>query len=164
MPRRHLPILLALYAVLSGAASWVISEPIDEKAAWRIERVAVSPSGLWIAAAAASGWIGIIDQTQSDSTQRFRGGAGKLRDLRFSKDEEWLLVQNDRCSRHSVYQLGSLEPCDQTGEPQTAVDWPGERSSNAVTAAGVVVFGNAAGSIEVHDLASGKMLRRFLFR
>ena len=142
----------------------MVSEPIDAKAAWRIERVAVSPSARWIAVGTASGWIGIIDQEVPDSPQRFRAGAGKLRDLRFSTDEEWLMVQNDECSRHSVYQLGSLEPCNQTGVPQVASDWPGDRSSNVVTAAGVVVFGNAAGSIEVHNAASHKMLRRFTFR
>lgn len=155
---------MAFAALLSAVAAWVASEPADPTAAWRIDRVAVSPSARWIGVAAASGWIGIIDQEAPDSPQRFRGGAGKLRDLRFTKDEEWLQVQNDQCSRHSVYQLGSLEPCDQPGDPQTPVDWPGERSSNAVTAAGIVVFGNAAGSIEVHDAGSGRMLRRFTFR
>lgn len=164
MSRRLLPIYVVLTAVLSGVAAWIISEPLDPAAALSIERVAISSSGRVIGVAASSGWIGIIDQDAPDAPQRFRGGAGKLRDLRFSSDEEWLLVQNDECSRHSVYQLGSLYPCDNPGEPQTTVDWPADRSSNAVTAAGLVVFGNAAGSIEVHDRASGKMLRRFTFR
>lgn len=166
MLRRHLLILVLLSAVLSGVLSWVVSEPVDEKGAWRILRVAVSPSGRWIALGAASGWIGIIDQTQPDSPQRFRGGTGKLRDLRFSKDEQWLFVRNDTWARHPVRELGSLEPVgEDSGVPQVDVDWTGGRTSNAVSGAGgVVVFGNGAGSIEVHDFASGKMLRRFTFR
>jgi hypothetical protein len=107
--RRHLPICVVLSAVLSGAAAWVVSEPVDETAAWRIVRVAVSRSGRWTAVGAASGWIGIIDRTQPDSPQRFRGGSGELHDLRFTNDERWLIVENDALARHAVQSLGSLE-------------------------------------------------------
>jgi hypothetical protein len=164
--RRYLPILVALSAVLSGAASWVVSDALDEKAEWRIVRVAVSPSGRWIAVGAVSGWIGIIDQTQPDSPQRFRGGSGALRDLRFSKDEQWLIVKNDALARHAVRELGTLEPLaayEDAGEPQVDVEWAGEHSSNVARGRDVAVFGNAAGSIEVHDIQTGKMLRRFTF-
>jgi hypothetical protein len=113
---------------------------------------------------AASGWIGIIDQTQPDSPQRFRGGEGKLRDLRFSLDEQWLFA----LARHAVQSLGSLEPvtpADDRGVPQVDMEFPGEHTSNVVRGtSGIAVFGNAAGSIEVHDVSSGKMLRRFTFR
>ncbi len=168
MLRRHLPILVLISAMLSGAGSWLVSEPVDPTAAWRIVRVAVSPGGRWIAVGAASGWIGIIDQTQPDSPQRFRGGVGKLRDLRFTKDEQWLVAENDGMARHAVASLGSLEPLaagEDSGVRLTSIDWPEEHSSNVVSGAGgIVVFGNAAGSIEVHDAASRRMLRRFTFR
>jgi hypothetical protein len=166
--RRHLPIYVVISAGLSGVVAWFAAEPVDEAAAWRILRVAVSGSGRWIAVGAASGWIGIIDQTQPDSPQRFRGGAGKLRDLRFSKDEQWLIVANDALARHKVQSLGSLEPLepgDNRGEPQTSAEWAAEHTSNVASGTGsVVVFGNAAGSIEVHDVRTREMLRRFTFR
>jgi len=166
--RRHLPILVLISGVLSGAASWLASEPVDPAADWRILRVAVSPGGRWIAVGAASGWIGIIDQNQPDSPQRFRGGSGELRDLRFTQDEQWLIVENDAPARHAVASMGSLEPLragDDSGVSSGSINWPGEHSSNVVSGAGgIVVFGNAAGSIEVHDAASRRMLRRFTFR
>jgi hypothetical protein len=118
----------------------------------------------------ASGWIGIIDQTLPDGQQRFRGSVGKLRDLRFSKDEHWLIVTNDAAARHAVQSLGSLEPLgpgDDPGEPQmdSVATNLGERTSNVVSASdGTAVFGNFAGSVEVHDAHNGKMLRRFTFR
>jgi hypothetical protein len=166
--RRYLPIVVVLSAVLSGAASWIVSQPVDETAAWRIVRVAVSGNGRWIAVGAESGWIEIIDQTRPDSPQRFRGGAGALRDLRFSRDDQWLFVENDALARHAVQSLGSLEPLspgDDGSVPQVDMEFPGEHTSNVVRGTGgVAVFGNAAGSIEVHDVSSGRMLRRYTFR
>ena len=155
-------------AVLSGVFSWAVSKPVDETAGWRIERVAISKGGRWIAVGSASGWIGIIDQTQPDSPQRFRGGTGDLRDLRFSHDDQWLIVANDKPSRHPVQSLGSLEllaPGEDPGEPQVEVPWTEEHSSNVVAGpGGIAVFGNPEGSIEVHDTGTGKMLRRVTFR
>jgi len=145
-----------------------VSKPVDETAGWRIVRVAMSRSGRWIAVGSASGWIGIIDQTQPDSPQRFRGGTGELRDLRFSKDERLLIVANDKLARHAVQLLGSLEPLaqgDDQGEPQVEVPWTEEHTSNVVGGpGGVMVFGNAAGSIAVYDTGTRTMLRRFTFR
>ena len=173
MSRRHLPIAVVLSAILSGAAYWLLSQPADELAPRRIVRVAVSKSGRWIAAGAASGWIGIIDQTQPEGPQRFRGGPGPLRDLRFTRDEKWLVITNDSASRHLVQSLSSLEPLlagEDPGDPQKEA-WdssqsnPAERTSNLASAPDdTVVFGNYAGSIEVHSAATGKLLRRFTFR
>jgi hypothetical protein len=168
--RRYLLFAVLFSAVLSGVASWTVLEPVDETAGWRIVRVAVSGSGRWIAVGAASGWVGIIDQTQPESAQRFRGGAGELRDLRFSRDEKWLIVANDSLARHAVQSLGSLEllsPGDDAGvaqvEPAAAGLEP--RTSNLAAGPGdVVVFGNAAGSVEVHDRRRGAVVRRFTFR
>ena len=132
--------------------------------------MAVSKSARWIAVGSASGWIGIIDQTQPDGPQRFRGGKGRLRDLRFSKDEQWLVVANNLSAKHAVQSLGSLEPLgpgDDPGETQSEILLGKFRTatSNVVSAPdGTAVFGNAAGSIEVQDLGTGAVLRRFTFR
>ena len=171
MLRRYLStIAVVLAAVCSGAAYWMLSQPADLLAPRRIVRVAVSKSGRWIAAGAASGWIEIIDQSQPDSPQRFRGGSGALRDLRFSSDEKWLVVANDKLSHHAVESLGSLEPLapgDDAGVPQeqpASVDL-GERTSNlAAGPANTAVLGNRAGSIEIYHLITGALLRRFTFR
>jgi hypothetical protein len=170
VPRRHIPIFLVLSAVLSGVLYWRWLSSNDEVALRRIVRVAISGSGRWIAAGGASGWIGIIDQTSPDAPQRFRGGPGKLQDLRFSKDEQWLIVVNDSAARHPVRSLGSLEavkPGDDSGEPQSTPDAlvNDERTSNLASGpGGIAVFGSEGGVIEVRDLHTGKMLRRFTFR
>jgi len=168
--RRYLPLAVFFTAAFSGVAAWIASEPVDETAGWRINRVAMSESGRWVAAGSASGWIGIIDQTAPEAPQRFRAGAGELRDLRFSADEKWLIVENDALARHAVQSLGSLEPLgpgDDRGEAQIEgmVVPQGIRTSNvAGGSSGVAVFGNAKGVIEVRDPKSGRTLRRFTFR
>ncbi len=157
-------------AILSGVLLWAWLAPPDDSAQYKIVRVAVSKSARWIAMGAASGWIGIIDQTNPDSAQRFRGGKGALRDLRFTKDEQWLVVVNNRIARHPVQSLGSLEelgPDGDSGEGQAEIlmgDF-GERTSNLIAGPdGSVVFGNHAGSIEIHDARTKVLLRRFTFR
>lgn len=166
---RYLPIAVVFSALISGVASWAVSKPIDEKTAWRILRVAVSKSGRWIAVGSASGWIGIIDQNQPDTPQRFRGGEGELRDLRFTRDERWLIVTNAVSAKLPVETLGSLEPLmpgEDPGEPQTAFSKPflGQATSNVVAGPNIFVFGNAGGSIEVRDQHRGTLVRRFTFR
>lgn len=164
MLRRHLPILAILATLVSGTVSWIVSEPADPSAGWRIERIALSPSGRWIGVGSASGWIGIIDQTAPEGPQRFRAGPGQLRDLRFTADERWLVMKNDALWRHPVTELGSLEPASDPGQPQHDAVWNGEHSSNVVSGSGLTIFGNAAGSIEVHDERTRALLRRFTFR
>jgi hypothetical protein len=148
---------------------WEWLEPADAAADYRIVRVAVSPSARWIAVGSESGWIGIIDQTKPESPQRFRGGKGSLRDLGFSKDEQWLVVTNKTRAKHPVQVLGSLEPMapgEDVGEPVAEILGKfGEHTSNVVAAPdGTAVFGNSVGSIEVHAVPSGATLRRFTFR
>ncbi len=170
MGSRHLPFAVVVLAILSGLWFWKWLEPDDPEAQYRIVRVAVSKSSRWIAVGSASGWIGIIDQTHPDGPQRFRGGKGALRDLRFSKDEQWLIVTNREKAKHAVQVLGSLQPlgsADDPGEPQAEIllGKYGNPSSNVVAAPdGTAVFGNAAGSIEVHDAGTRAVLRRYTFR
>ncbi|MEO5923983.1 MAG: hypothetical protein ABIR70_09165 [Bryobacteraceae bacterium] len=170
MTRRYLPIAVFLSAVLSGYLYWWWLVSSDEIALRRIVRVAVSKSGRWIAAGTPTGWIGIIDQTHPDVPQRFRGGFGDLRDLRFSKDEAWLMIQNNAWAKHPVQSLGSLEPLgaeDEQGDPQPEVLWmsPVERTSNSAAGPNdIAVSGSYDGAIYVYDTRSRKLLRRLTFR
>ncbi len=170
MSRRHLPIAVVFSALLSGLLYWTWLGSNDESVTRRIVRVTVSKSGRWIAAGAATGWIGIIDREHPDTQQRFRGGFGGLRDLRFSKDEAWLMVQNNAWAKHAVESLGVLEPVGddaEHGDPQPELLWmgPSERTSNSAAGPdGVAVSGSYYGAIDVYDTGSGKLVRRYIFR
>lgn len=174
MSRRYLTILVALSPLLSGSLYWRLTEPAPPTTERHIVRVAVSPSGRWIAAGAASGWIAVFDRETPDTHQRFRGGEGPLRDLRFSRDEQWLIVVNSGQLRHPVERLGinemlvpgqdpGLTQEDASAAPAAA---NAERTSNVVPGPlpESVLFGNFAGSLEVRHRASGEILERYTFR
>lgn len=168
MSHRYLPLVLIASSLGSAALAWRLGAPLDETAPKRILRIAVSRSARWIAAGSANGWIGIIDQQQPDAQQRFRGGEGLLRDLRFTTDEQWVVVANNHEARHAVQSLGSLEPMaagEDRGEPTKGPAWAAfDHSSNVVEASdGTLVSGNNAGSIDVRN-AAGVIVRRYTFR
>lgn len=173
MPRRYLILLLLLAAFTSGVLSFVLAKRTDPKEDFPIVRVAASRSGQWIAVLSESGWIGIFDHEHPENPQRFRLASGRVLDLRFTPDEEWVVIAAEELWRHPAKIMGSMEllPSGQdTSEPQVSVTVPNgidqsEITSNVVRGPGpgTVLFGNAAGSIEIHN-EHGALLERYMFR
>ncbi len=174
MSRRYHIFLLICAAFLSAVLSFVFTKRVDPKDNFPIARVAVSRSGQWIAVASDTGWIGIFDHEHPENPQRFRlVDGGTVKDLRFTPDEDWLMIQDHELRRHPVKILGSTEAVPKgqdTSEPQVVAALPvgidkGEITSNIVRGpgSGTVLFGNFAGSVEIHDPA-GKLLERYTFR
>ena len=174
MSVRHQTLLVCLAALLSAAFSFWAAKREDPKERYPITRVAVSRSGQWWAVASETGWIGIFDHEHPDTPQRFRMLlSGKVRDLRFTPDEEWLVIQAADLSRHPVKILGTTELItheQDTSEPQRSGSVPAGVDKSEVTSnivpgpgTGTVLYGNYAGSVEVRD-QSGKLLEQYTFR
>ncbi|MEP6962660.1 MAG: hypothetical protein ABI995_11320 [Acidobacteriota bacterium] len=171
MHRRHLIVILT--ALLSAAAYWHWSEP-SPSADHRITRVAVSKTGRWMAAASASGWVGVWERSAPESMGRFRTAQGKVDDLAFSADERWLGIESaGRLWRQSVGQLGTLEPLPIHQQSQfsfgaNSMRPPASAAATSNTIAGpdpnTVLFGNYAGSVEIWSTETKRVLQRFTFR
>ena len=173
MPRRYQILLAVLAAIVAGLVSFAFATKDRPQDDYPILRVAISRDGQWFAVASKSGWIGVFDRSHPDTPQRFRLEYGEARDLRFTSDGEGLIIGAGRQTwRHPAKVLGSTELLadgQDGGEPQPAaavpsgVD-PSEVTSNLVAGPrGEVLFGNLAGSVEIHD-AAGKLLERHTFR
>lgn len=174
MSVRHPTLLVCLAALFSAAFSFWAAKRDDPKDLYPITRVAVSRSGQWWAVASETGWIGVFDHDQPDMPQRFRMLlSGKVRDLRFTPDDEWLVIEAGDLSRHPVKILGTTELITReqdTSEPQRSAAVPtgidkSDITSNIVPGPGpgTVLYGNYAGSVEIRD-AVGKLLEQYTFR
>jgi hypothetical protein len=154
---RYLPV--ALVAILTSLIYWIWSRPEDRSGEQRIVQVALSPSKHWIAAAAASGWVGVWERSAPERMQRFR--AGPVRRLGFSADGEWLVLDNGHWLRHPVRHAGVLEeaePADAHAAPAAGgAEIPGPEP-------GTVLKGNQAGSVEIRNTQTGALLERYTFR
>lgn len=174
MSVRHQTLLVCFAALLSAAFSFWAAKREDPKDRYPITRVATSRSGQCWAVASETGWIGIFDHDHPDTPQRFRMLlSGKVHDLRFTPDEEWLVIEAGDLSRHPVKILGTTELItheQDTSEPQRSIALPAsvdksDLTSNVVRGpgSGTVLYGNSAGSIQIRD-ASGKLLEQYTFR
>ena len=99
---------------------------------------------------------------------------GSVEDLVFSDDSNWLGIAGDgKVWRLSVNGLGSPEPLPEIQKPDFAFgvkSLPSPATAMITSNVGLgpepdtVLFGNYAGSVEIWNAKSGKILRRFTFR
>lgn len=109
MPRRYSPLLVLLTAVATAYAYWEWSRPVDRAPGRRLTAIALSPSGRWIAAASAAGWVSLWDQARPEQLHQVQTPDATPRALAFSPDDRYLLIAHSRgLARHAVMDLEPL--------------------------------------------------------
>jgi hypothetical protein len=144
---------LILCASLSGLATWKFSAPPDHAGERRIVAVALSPGARWIAAGASNGWVTLWDRENPEHERQFDTGAAPEK-LAFSPDEKALFVQSREMALYGVEQWETPRAIekDPGWSVETAAD-VAAATSNVVPGPepGSVMYGTAAGSVEVWD-------------
>ncbi len=137
---------LLLWMMFSPSAS---PPPGQRKA---IIRIAVSPSGAWIAAANAAGQIMIWPGKGSAQPLRFRNRAGTVNDLCFSNDDRWLAIAGRCLTLQSI-----------SGRPETRILKDDHRNYGSVkfsSDGSRILTIDGSGAIEILSAATGATTAR----
>src|SRR5260370_26524606 len=141
----------AATVLLGGAVIWIgVNRFKSHPVPLRITVLALSSSGRWLASGTSAGRIGVWDRERPQSLRNISETHGALNDLRFSPNEEQLIVANKNITLIPLRELASTQVVrDDEVNYGTARFTTDGRSILTIT---------GRGAIETIEIATGKAI------